>query len=189
MASTTSSLVRRMSLMEFLAIDEDETGPKCELEYGELIELMRPTFEHNELSGILFSILYMHIRANNLGRLSQDIIVVLDEDRDLAYAPDLVFVATEHLHRIRDGRVYGAPDLVVEVLSPSTASRDHLTKLDAYLKSGIPWYWIVDTTGPGIEEYSATDDGYLRTATVESSDIFQPGIFPDLNIELATLIS
>ena len=71
MASTTSSLVRRMSLMEFLAIDEDETGPKCELEYGELIELMRPTFEHNELSGILFSILYTHIRANNLGRLSQ----------------------------------------------------------------------------------------------------------------------
>ena len=42
MASTTSSLIRRMSLMEFLAIDEDETGPKCELEYGELIELMRP---------------------------------------------------------------------------------------------------------------------------------------------------
>ena len=180
MTSPTASLVRRMSLVEFLAEDEDEIGPKCELEYGGVIELMRPTFEHNELSGILSGILLPHIRANNLGRLSQDIIVVLDEDRELAYAPDLVFVAAEHLHRIRDGRVYGAPDLVVEILSPSTASRDHLTKLDAYLKSGIPWYWI--------EEYRATDGGYLRTTTVESNDIFQPGIFPGLTIDLATLI-
>ncbi len=188
MTSPAASLVRKMSLMEFLATDEDEIGPKCELEYGELIELMRPTFEHNELSGILSGILLPHIRANNLGRLSQDIIVVLDEDRELAYAPDLVFVATEHLHRIRDGRVYGAPDLVVEILSPSTANRDHLTKLDAYLKSGIPWYWIADPQGPGIEEYRATEGGYLRTATVESSDIFQPGIFPGLNIDLATLV-
>ncbi len=186
MASPTASPVRKMSLAEFLATDEDETGLKCELEYGELIELMRPTFEHNELRLLLSGILRPHIRANNLGRVSQDIIVVLDEDRELAYAPDLVFVATGHLDRIRDGRVYGAPDLV-EVLSPSTASRDHLTKLDAYFKIGIPWYWIVDPIGPGIEEYRATENGYLRTATVESNDIFQPGIFPDLNIELDAL--
>ncbi len=188
MTLPTASLVRKMSLVEFLAADEDETGLKCELEYGEIIELMRPTFEHNELSGILFGTLYMHIRANDLGRLSQDIIVVLDKDRELAYAPDLVFVAAEHLHRIRDGRVYGAPDLVVEILSPSTASRDHLTKLDAYLKNGIPWYWIADPQGPGIEEYRATEGGYLRTATAASNDIFQPGIFPGLNIDLATLV-
>ena len=185
MASTTSPLVRRMSLMEFLAIDENETGPKCELEYGELIELMRPTFEHNELVLSLSSTYNTTYSRKQPGSFSQDIIVVLDEDLDLAYAPDLVFVATEHLHRIREGRVYGAPDLVVEVLSPSTASREpHQTR-----RLLISWYWIVDTTGPGIEEYSATDGGYLRTATVESKDIFQPGIFPGLNIELATLIS
>lgn len=187
MASPTPSVVRKMSLAEFLATPEDETGPKYELEYGELIELMRPTFEHNELLLSLSGVLLPHIRTHNLGRLSQDIIVVLDEDRELAYAPDLVFVATEHLDRIREGRVYGAPDLVVEVLSPSTASRDHLTKLDAYLKTGIPWYWIVDPKSPGIEEYCATDGGYLRTATVESNDTFHPGIFPNLSIDLDSL--
>jgi Uma2 family endonuclease len=176
-----------MSLSEFLDTPEDETGPKYELEYGELIEMTRPTFEHNELLLSLSSILLPYIRTHNLGRLSQDIMVVLDEPRELAYAPDLVFVATEHLDCIRSGRVYGAPDLVVEVLSPSTASRDHLTKLDVYLKSGIPWYWIVDPKGPGIEEYSATDSGYLRTATIESNDTFRPGIFPDLSIDLESL--
>ncbi len=185
MASPATPAVRRMSLSEFLALPED--GPKYELEYGELIEVTRPTFEHNELLGILFSILLAHIRANRLGRISMDIVVLLDEAADLAFAPDLIFVSAEHLDCIRGGRVYGPPDLVVEILSPSTASRDHLTKLSAYFEAGVPWYWIVDPDVPGIEEYQATPHGYLRTTTVKAGEPFQPGIFPNLKIDLKAL--
>lgn len=182
-----STPIQKMSLQEFFDLPED--GPKYELEYGEIVELTRPTFEHNELLGALFSILFAHIRANQLGRLSMDILVVLDEPTNLAYAPDLVFVATKNLTTIQDGRVYGAPDLVVEILSPSTASRDHITKLSAYHKAGVPWYWIIDPSGPGIEEHRHTPDGYLRTATIEPNAQFHPGLFPDLTIDLKTLIA
>lgn len=186
MATTVTSPARRMSLKAFLSLPED--GPEYELEYGELVEVTRPTFEHNELLGSIFSVLLTHVRANRLGRISMDIIVVLDEQAELAYAPDLVFVATEHLDRIREGRVYGPPDLVVEVLSPSTASRDHLNKLDAYFASGVPWYWIVDPEIPGVEEYRATPEGYLRTATAKPGEPFNPGIFPDLAVDLKALV-
>ncbi len=180
-----STPVQKMSLKEFLSLPED--GPKYELEYGEIVELTRPTFEHNELLLNLAMILKTHIRANQLGRLRMDILVVLDELTHLAYAPDLIFVATENLAVIQDGCVYGAPDLVVEILSPSTANRDHFTKFKAYHKTGVPWYWIIDPSGPGIEEHHHTPDGYLRTATVECDARFHPGLFPDLTIDLNTL--
>ena len=58
--------------------------------------------------------------------------------------PDLVFVSREREHIITDANIQGAPDLVVEILSPSTASRDWRDKLDLYERHGVAEYWLVD---------------------------------------------
>lgn len=93
----------------------------------------------------------------------------------------------KHLNRIRDGRVWGAPDLVVELLSPTTASWDYGIKMDAYFRYGVPWYWIVHPDDLTLVEYRYTPDGYLRTQTVLAGQVFRPGCFPGLEIDLQRL--
>lgn len=177
----------KMTLQEFLSLPEDSLQ-RFELEYGELVEVNRPTFEHNELAGELEHVIRAHVRAQGLGRVSHDVYVLFDPVEDLGYAPDIIFVATEHLDRLQEGRLWGAPDLVVEVLSPSTADRDHGIKMDVYFRYGVPWYWIVHPDDFTIEEYRYTPDGYLRTQTILAGQIFHPGRFPGLEINLQTLI-
>lgn len=172
----------RMTTAEFLALPEDSIY--AELERGEVIEVTRPSFEHNELVGLLLADLAAHIRPRRLGRLSHDILVILDEAAGVVYAPDIVFIAREHRDRIRAGRVWGPPDLVVELASPSTEDRDRSTKFQAYHRAGVPWYWIIDPLELTVEEYQHAPGGYVRVATVRAGEIFRPQLFPGLELDL-----
>ena len=189
MAITETLEKRKMSLTEFLSLPEDDSSPvKYELEFGELVEVTRPTWEHNELIFALGALLQQYVRSHRLGRVSGDVLVILDEAKDLAYAPDIVFVATENLNRIKEGKVYGPPDLVVEVLSPTTMQRDVGKKKRIYHAYGVQWYWVVDMERQVIEEYRWTPEGYLLTQVVLPDETFRPKLFPELEINLRTLM-
>ncbi len=58
--------------------------------------------------------------------------------------PDIAFVKKEHLHRVRDGHVAGAPDVAMEIVSPESVYRDYHTKRALYERAGVPEYWIID---------------------------------------------
>jgi len=189
MATTETLTKRKMSLTEFLSLPEDDASSvKYELEFGELVEVTRPTWEHNELTFALGALLQQYVRSRGLGRVSGDVLVILDEAKDLAYAPDIVFVATENLDRIREGKVYGPPDLVVEVLSPTTMQRDVGKKKRIYHAYGVQWYWVVDMERQVIEEYRWTPEGYLLTQVVLPDETFRPKLFPELEINLRALM-
>lgn len=79
-----------------------------------------------------------------------------DKDR---FVPDMMVVCDRD--KIRRNGVYGAPDLVVEVLSPSTAKNDKGYKKTVYESSGVPEYWIVDPVGRSIEVYLLQDSRYV----------------------------
>ena len=76
----------------------------------------------------------------------------------------------------------------MEVLSPSHPETDLETKFVGYAQNGVPWYWIIDQESLTIEEYHATPDGYLRTASIASGEEFRPQLFPELTINLAVLV-
>lgn len=177
----------RMTTAEFLALPEDSIY--AELERGEVIELTRPTFEHNELVGDLAAEIRAWVRPRRLGRLSHDILVVLDAENDIVYAPDLLFVAREHEHRIHGGKVWGPPDLVVELASPSTVDRDRGSKFQEYYAAGVPWYWLIDPNTFLVEEYQHTPQGYLPTAAVPAGQVFQPRLFPGLELDVQAIAS
>lgn len=189
MAISETLTKQKMSLAEFLSLPEDDSSPvKYQLEFGELVEVTRPTWEHNELAHELEHAIRQYVRSRRLGRVSGDILVILDEAKDLAYAPDIVFVATENLERIREGKVDGSPDLVVEVLSPTTMHEDVGKKKRIYHAYGVQWYWIVDMERQVIEEYRWTSEGYLLTQVVLPNETFHPKLFPELEIDLQALM-
>ena len=183
---TTITTTEHMSLQEFLALPED--GPYAEFVHGEFVEMVRPSFEHNELASELQTLIRRHCRARSLGRVSGDVLVILDQAEEVVYAPDIVFVAAENVQRIRDGRVWGAPDLVVEVLSQYGESRDRGAKMDDYAEAGVPWYWIIDLDAGLVEEYRLTPQGYVCKQATSAGSVFNPLLFPGLDIDLAWLL-
>ncbi len=124
-------------------------GAKYELVDGEIIEkanpdMPGPKIKHQALSTRLVIGLGRHIAENGLGLLLHaPADVYFDEEN--AFQPDLLFIAEARVETlVREDGVYGAPDLVIEILSPSTAYYDLKSKFQVYEKYGVREYFIVD---------------------------------------------
>jgi len=111
--------------------------------------------------------------------------VVLDEET--AVQPDLVYVSRERASIISERGVEGPPDLVVEVLPPSTEARDRGAKMRRYAAAGIPHYWLLDVRARAPEAYALGDGGYERSGIYGAGAIFRPVLFPGLEIPIDTL--
>jgi Uma2 family endonuclease len=140
MMSAALKMERKYTVEEWLERDE---GYRCEIIDGELYEKELPTRKHQEICGNI----YLQI-GNFLDDKPQEVYfaptgVILNEGDETGLEPDL-FVLCD-LEKFADGRVCrGAPDMVVEVLSPSTSSKDKVLKLKKYMMAGVREYWIVD---------------------------------------------
>ena len=185
-ATSTSTVIQRLwTQEEYWRLPEGP--PYYELEDGELIEMAAPRGKHQRIIKRLGTIIDAYLLQNPIGEIWPTVAVELSNTR--IYIPDLSFLLTEHFNRFADDiAIKGPPDLVVEVLSPSTASRDKTQKLRAYLRAGVPWYWLVETESLLITEYRYTPDGYLVSQTIRPLEAFAPGLFPGLSFRMADLI-
>jgi Uma2 family endonuclease len=132
-----------MTADEYLYSTE-ETNRICELAMGRVCEPPAPFFSHQTVVLKVARIIGDHAEPRKLGRVAiAPVDVILDRDRALILQPDVLFVATERLPIIRD-QVWGAPDLVAEVPSPGTETRDRGEKLRWYRQYGVREVWLVD---------------------------------------------
>ena len=163
--------------------DTPEDGKKYEVIDGDLYVSPPPLFVHQFHLNRLNKHVINWVDDHDLGIVvTAPTGVVLDDENGLE--PDLVFIARERRHIITRRGVEGAPDLVVEVLSPSTEGRDRGLKLRRYAAAGVPHYWILNTEGPYIEERVLGEDGYRLVGTFGPGEVFRPTIFPGLEIPL-----
>jgi len=88
----------------------------------------------------------------------------VDLDQENVFQPDLLVVLSGHADRLLESHVLGAPDLVVEVLSPSTTDRDRKQKFRQYAAKGVAEVWLADPNARSIELYRRRDDGQLVLA-------------------------
>ena len=117
---------------------------RCELLDGELIMTPAPSLKHQRVQVRLGEPLARFVRENALGEFFFAPCDVVLSDTDVVQ-PDLLFVSKERAHLLSGGEnVRGAPDLVVEILSPATAERDRGYKRALYAKYGVAEYWLVD---------------------------------------------
>jgi Uma2 family endonuclease len=181
----TTTATRPMTLEEFSTLPEGP--PYYEFEGGELIPVTSPTRQHQDVLAALVQVLRPFVRERKLGAIFLEVDVYLPDGRVLI--PDLAFLSTERLHLVdpKDDKIHGAPDLLVEITS-SAPARDRVHKFRVYYENGVPWYWIIDAETLAIEEYHATPDGYLRTASIAEGEEFLPQLFPGPLLNLATLV-
>jgi Uma2 family endonuclease len=119
-------------------------GTRCELINNSLFMSPAPSTSHQGLVSTLAGHFFNYQNKAKTGLYFVSPIDVYLNSKN-AYQPDIVFILNENLNIIKENGIYGAPDLVVEVLSKGTEDFDKTTKYKNYEKAGVKEYWIVDT--------------------------------------------
>lgn len=167
-----------MTADEYL-YDTEETNRSRELSYGMIREPPAPFFSHQSLVLRVAKIWSDHVEPRQLGRVAvAPVDVVLDKERALIVQPDVLFVSTGRLSIVRN-QVWGAPDLVAEVLSHSTEHRDRGEKLEWYRQYGVRECWLVDLYGDSITVVDFTGPSPV-THVAKGADSIRSTVLPDL---------
>lgn len=160
---------------------------RFELLEGELIPMApSPGFAHQSVSLELVTRLHIFVQERGLGTvLEAPFDVVLGEPgEEQVVQPDILLVTKERRHIIHDDEIRGAPDLVVEVLSPSTVEKDRVFKRRLYAKYGVREYWIADPDTKTIEVLTLGERGYERAGLYTKGQVLESPLLPGLRIPL-----
>jgi Uma2 family endonuclease len=166
----------------------EDPSKRYEIIDGELYVSPSPRVPHQRTVGACFRYL---ARAEDAGygyAYPGNVDVVLDEQN--VFVPDLIFIAKDRLSIANDANVRGAPDVVVEVLSPGTKHRDFGPKLEAYARAGVKFYWVADTFSRTMQVFQRQEDGtFAEPALLEGGDALSCPLFPDLTVPVSELFS
>ena len=149
---------------DYAAIPND--GKRYEILEGELAVTPAPNLKHQTVSVNLIVLLSQHIREKDLGKLYHAPVDLILESTSILQ-PDLLFVAKARQGILTNRAVEGAPDLIVEILSPSTSRTDRVTKAQIYARHRVPAYWIVDPDQEIIDVYLLNGDSYRLAVTLQ----------------------
>jgi Uma2 family endonuclease len=146
-----------------------------------------PNVRHQRIVGKLHAILLNFLEGKPCQAFVSPIDVRLNADAedDTVLQPDVIVVCDED--KIGDKAINGAPDLVVEVISPSSEQYDSGAKLDKYLDSGVRECWIVNPEAHTVRTYADEDD--ITGKVYRNSDAITSGILPGLTIPLAEIFT
>ncbi len=163
----------------------DEPGFRHEVLEGALIREPSPSVRHQRVSTRLQEALRDYFRtADPDGEvLSAPLDVVLSDNT--VVQPDLLYIPGSDAAVFAETHVFVAPRLVVEILSPATASKDRLQKMEIYRKAGIEHYWIADPDANTLEAFALRDSYYARVAAAAKDDILTHPGFPGLEVPAA----
>lgn len=168
---------RRMSLAAYLSAEE--TNRPQELAYGLLREPPAPGFDHQIVVGRIHVALDRHVRRYRLGDVVESPVdVILDRKRALVVQPDVVFISKDR-REIGTGRIWGAPALVVEVLSTVRRRHDRVTKVRWYWRYGVRECWIVDPVAGTVE---VLDLAPSAARTFEGLQLVRSRVLPRLRM-------
>jgi Uma2 family endonuclease len=162
---------------DYAALPED--GHRYEIVNGVLVMAPAPTPDHQSITVRISHYLFVHVELAGLGRVFSGPIDVELGPKNV-FQPDLVVVLNAHLDRIASKKIIGAPDLVVEIASPSTAALDRLTKYDIYAHAGITEYWIVKPTSRTVEVFVLEKGKYHSLGVFSGQATLPSQIVPGL---------
>ena len=143
---------------DYMNLPESEEK-RYELIEGELYMVPSPTPMHQDIVRNLLRVLDEFVQAHGLGKVYVSPLDVVLSDEDVLQ-PDILYISKNREGIIGERNIQGAPDLVVEVLSPGTADRDRTLKRARYLRFGVREYWLVDAQSRSIEVLKAGESQF-----------------------------
>ena len=156
-----------------------ENGPRYQLIEGELFIAPAPNRYHQDITFNLEYILHEYLEEYPIRKLYHaSFDVYLDEHN--VFQPDIVFVSKARLSILTNAGAEGAPDFVVEILSPKTAQLDRVQKRQVYTRAGVQELWIINPERKEIEVYLLAKDAVTPVAVYHEKDEFGSAFFPGL---------
>ncbi len=169
-AATPTQL--KMSYEDFLEWDNEDTlaewVPTNNVEDGEVIIFMPTKKIHQVTLQFLFRLLELFINLFNSGKIQIAPFEMKAKPDGSSREPDLLFVATKNLERLTEDRLLGPADLIIEIISKDSVSRDRNEKFQEYAAAAVPEYWIIDPRpNYQLADFFALDEAgiYRRFAT------------------------
>jgi Uma2 family endonuclease len=177
---------RRLTYAEFQDLPREEAGHRqMELIDGEVFVTPAPNTPHQRTVRRLLRALDAFVEKNALGEIfvaPYDVVF----SKWTALEPDLLFIQKDRTGVITDANVQGPPDLVVEILSPSTRRHDRERKLHVYEEAGVPEVWYLDSAARTAEILDLAADGrYEIVAQLSGNDLVESKVMAGLVLRLA----
>ena len=155
---------KKISYEEFLELCDEDT--LAEWVNGEIIMTSPASTIHQEIAFLLQSILYSHVNFHKLGK-------ILDApfQMKIPYSgrePDIIFIHSSHLDRLKETFLDGPADVAVEIISEESVDRDRIKKFSEYESGGVTEYWLIDPIRKQAEFYRIGDDKCYHTVMLDA---------------------
>ena len=147
-----------------------------------------PYTNHQSIALNLSTELKLFAEKNNLGKIYIAPTDVYFDEHDCVQ-PDILFIAKEHLHIITEKNIQGAPDLVIEIVSPHHMQHDTVEKKNLYERFGVKEYWIVFPEEERVVIFSLKNAAYHLLATYTKADVLHSQLFSALKIQLTKIFT
>lgn len=181
------STMTNFTSADLLLMPDD--GKRYEIIEGELHVSRQPKWHHQFTCGQLFRFLQEWSEQSGLGAANQAPGLIFGEDDDVA--PDVVWLSHERLADAlgADGKLYAAPELVIEVVSPgfTNEQRDRQTKLKLYSRRGVQEYWVVDWQRQQVEIHRRESGALSLIATLFGQDLINSPLLPGFSCRVSSL--
>ncbi len=165
-----------------------ETGPRYQLIEGWLYMAPAPNRYHQDISRNLEYILLDYLDEHPIGKLYDAPFDVYLDLHDV-FQPDILVVLNDNLSILTDAGAEGAPDFIVEILSPRTARLDQQNKKGVYARCGVRELWIIAPETRTIEVYLLEQDADKPAAIHGADAVFASDLFPGLKFEAAAIFA
>ncbi len=156
---------------------------RYELINGRLERMPAPGFIHQRVLARLFLVMRLWTEEKSIGEvLPAPFDVILGER--VVVQPGIVFISKENLKNVREGRLFGPPDLVVEIVSPNTVRRDTFVKKNLYAEAGVKEYWIVYPEERAIEVWVLKEGKYHLHSVSEGDGRVKSEVLKGLEVDV-----
>ncbi len=171
----------RWTYDDYVSLPDD--GKRYEVVEGVLYMTPAPNIRHQEVILCIAMHLYQNVHQPGLG-----MVLFAPVDVELApntvVQPDVLVVLNSSREILTVSRIVGAPDLVVEVSSPSTATHDRRGKMDAYARAGVSEYWIVDPAAESVDLFHLEGAAYESAGVIQGATLLPSRVLPDFPVRV-----
>ena len=169
---------KRITYNDYVMIDDDN---RYEVFHGELRMVPAPSTDHQFISRDLEFLVWNFVNKRGLGEVLYAPVDVVFDDEEV-YQPDLVFIKRDRQGIIKRDAIHGVPDLIMEIVSPSSVFYDTVEKKEIYRKYGVSEYWLVFPDEKAIEVFVLENGEYQEFCRFKKNGCVTSKILEGLKI-------